>query len=199
MKEVAMTMFRSALCGVALALALVAAPAGAAVLTLTPTSGAVSGPEGSTVGWGFSFTNTSLFDFAVFNDSQFIGCCSFVGTYNDFIFSQFVVVAPGGTFSESFNNATMSGIGSFQFAPFLPPGQSLSGQIALDYSLFSEDPNNPNFDPGSFVGAFRAQSPASVTVVVPSIPEPATLFAFGGGLSLLGVMALRTRRRLRRA
>ncbi len=57
-------------------------------LTLDPPSGAIVGPAGSTVGWGFTLTNTS--DFAVVSGSDFcVGvltspCSNTFGTYSDY-------------------------------------------------------------------------------------------------------------------
>src|ERR1700676_1748172 len=79
-------------------------------LTLDPANGALTGMAGSTVGWGFTITNTA--DFLLITSSDFCAgpitspCVNSLGTYTDFIASsQFVVVGPSpesSTVSQTF-------------------------------------------------------------------------------------------------
>jgi hypothetical protein len=68
-------------------------------LTLDPNSGAITGPAGSTVGWGFTLTNASS-DFLVVSSSDFcVGvitspCSNSLGTYTDFAGAEFFVIGP---------------------------------------------------------------------------------------------------------
>jgi hypothetical protein len=177
------------------------------VLTLDPANGALTGPAGSTVGWGFTLTSTSP-DFALITGSDFcVGaitspCANSLGTYTDFIGNQFVVVGEGslenpGT--ETFDDASMMGVGSF----LINPGAmgSVSGDLVLSYDLYSVDPGAANFDPiadlisnGNFI-----EAPASVTVgssTTSPVPEPGTLSLLVGGFAAIVVSGLRRRRKL---
>ena len=118
---------------------------------LDPANGAVEGPAGSTVGWGFTLTSTSA-DFAVITGSDFcVGavsspCSNTLGTYTDFTGSQFIVVGPAAgenTVSETFDNTAMNGVGSFSISPADIPAESVVGEIALFYDLFSVDRTHP--------------------------------------------------------
>ena len=131
------------------------------------------GTQGGVTGWGFSVVNTDPDNWLVLNDSFVTGSLSTgtFGTYKDYVGNQFVVVDPnGGTFSQAFDPATQSGAGEFDLAAFVPP-ISIPGAINLDYTLFSQNPNDPNFDPGSFVASGTVQSAASVDVT----PEPSSI------------------------
>jgi len=170
------------------------------VLTLDPADGALTGPAGSTMGWGFTLTSTSP-DFALITGSDFcVGpitspCSNSLGTNIDFIGNQFVVVGEGsmenpGT--ETFDDASMMGVGSF----LINPGATgmAAGDLLLSYDLYSVDPGASNFDPiadlisnGNFI-----EAPASVTVgsstgtgASGTVPEPETLPLLLAGFAAL--------------
>jgi hypothetical protein len=179
------------------------------VLALDPTSGALTGPAGSTVGWGFTLSSTSP-DFALITGSDFcVGaitspCSNSLGTYTDFIGSQFVVVGEGslenpGT--ETFDNASMMGIGSFLINPSATG--SVSGDLVLSYDLYSVDPGASNFDPiadlisnGNYI-----EEAASVTVgsssTTGTVPEPATLPLMLAGFGAILLTGLKSGKKLR--
>jgi len=171
-------------------------------LTLHPTSGAITGPAGSTVGWGFTLTNASS-DFLVVSGSDFcVGaitspCSNSLGTYTDFAGAEFFVIGPSpesSSITQAFDNGLQTGIGSF----LINPGATgtVNGFIALTYDLFTVDPNLADFDPtldtvslGNYLTA-----PASVTVGMQTtnpVPEPGSLLLLVSGL----VLALSLRRR----
>src|ERR1039457_1406972 len=85
-------------------------PASAYVLTLTSSSGTVSGLSGATAGWGYSITNSSSQYMVIVNsyfcesgqDPLFTTGTQSLGTYNDFIATNEAVVAPLGTATLSF-------------------------------------------------------------------------------------------------
>jgi hypothetical protein len=152
------------------------------LLNLDPASGNLTGLPGSTVGWGFTLTNTT--DFLVVTGASFVPVpLSSFGTFTDFISTgPLLVLGPAPespTITEAFNAATLSGIGAFHIAP--TASGTASGTIVINYALFSVSPNDPNFDPDLDVvlpdGALRAA--ASVTAAT-AAPEPATfgLIAF---------------------
>jgi hypothetical protein len=187
-----MKLFRSITIALFLTIALAGVSRADTMPTLTVTPANVVGPAGSTVGWGFTLTNLGV-DFAVITGSDFcVGvptspCSNSLGTYTDFIGTQFLVIGPAPestTLSQSFNNNTQTGLGSF----LINSGGSgtLAGELLVSYDLFSVDPNALNFDPTTdtlSVGNFLT-SAASVTVgtVTVPTPEPATAGLLLGGL-----------------
>ena len=161
-------------------------------LTLDPADGAVTGPAGSTVGWGFTLADAGS-DFAVVTSSDFCTgavsspCSNPFGVYTDFIGQQFVVVGPSpeqGSVAQSFDDASMTGVGSFAINP--TSSGTLDGFLAVTYDLYSVDPNSANFDPtvdtvstGNYLYAA-----ASVTVGSSSttVPEPGTMSLLASGI-----------------
>ena len=194
-----MKLFRSITVALFLTIALASVSRADTMPTLTVTPANLVGPASSTVGWGFTLTNLGV-DFAIITGSDFcVGvptspCSNSLGTYTDFIGAQFVVVGPSpesSTLSQSFDNSTQSGLGSF----LINPGGSgtLVGELLVSYDLFSVDPNALNFDPivdTVSVGNFLT-SAASVTVgtVTVPTPEPATLGLLLGGFFATTLLA----------
>jgi hypothetical protein len=187
-----MKLFRSITVGLFLTIALAGVSRADTMPTLAVTPANLVGSAGSTVGWGFTLTNLGT-DFAVITGSDFcVGvptspCSNSLGTFTDFIGAQFVVVGPSpesSTLSQSFNNNTQTGLGSFLINS--AGSGTLAGELLVSYDLFSVDPNALNFDPTTdtlSVGNFLT-SAASVTVgtVTLPTPEPATLGLLLGGL-----------------
>jgi hypothetical protein len=153
------------------------------ILTLDPSGGAISGTAGSTIGWGFTITNTT--DYLLVTSSNFVPS-TLEGTYNDIIGNNFIVVGPAPestTVSQVFDPVNGTGLGSFTIDPGAIPG-TVNGQIDLTYALFSLSPNDPNFDPGADAIILDGQlsADASVTVLSGSpVPEPGTMMLFGAG------------------
>jgi len=187
---------------------LILASAGRAdtTLMLDPANGAISGAPGTTVGWGFTFTNDT--NYAVITGSQFCDSTSSplpdiclaltpnLGSYTDFAGAQFLVVGPSPespTVSQAFDNSAATGIGSFAIDP--SASGTTSGIIVLTYDLYSVNPNDPAFDPSAEIaGGNYLTAAASVTVApVAPVPEPALLPLMGAGL-LVMVLLLRRRR-----
>jgi hypothetical protein len=158
----------------ALTLALTAGAIGAHAsslsLTLTPASGAVAGAPGSAVGWGFTLTDTTS-DWIVLDDS-YLTISPVPGTYTDYIENQFYVGGPEpepAIIVSPWDQSAQTGTGEFDiFAS--DGGGTFSGTLSVDYTLFSEDPNSPSFDPDSFQNNGTFNDPISVTVS----PEPPT-------------------------
>lgn len=132
------------------------------------------GEPGETVGWGFSLTNTS--NFLVVTGSEF-RTTSPLGTYEDFISTDnFIVVGPSPestTVAQAFDPVALTGVGAFHILPNAPTPAAITGTLEVDYSLFSEDPNDPNFDPGSVV---VADANFTVLTSVQVVPEPGLWF-----------------------
>ena len=159
----------------------------APIFQLTPSSGIVSGVPGSTVGWGFTLTNTS--NFLVVTGASFTPA-SLYGTFQDYISAfNFVVVGPApesSTVTQSFSSVNHSGVGSFIINSTAPTGISIAGSLVLEYSVFSVDPNDPNFNPDidTVIADATASAPADVNIA----PEPASLFlTIAAALFLIGM------------
>ena len=155
-----------------------------AVLTLIPSNGIIAGNPGTTVGWGFTITNSS--DYVVMTGAQFCGNGSAppfcdplspsLGTFTDFTGAQFLLIGPSPesiSVTQSFDNAGRTGVGSFSIDSGAVPGSVATGLIELTYDLFSVTPNSPDFNPltdtisnGNFLTA-----PAEVDVIS-AVPEP---------------------------
>ena len=161
----------------------VCAHADVVTLTLSPTNGTVAGAPGTAVGWGFTITDSSPDEYVVLDDS-FSNLSPVYGTYMDYIVNQFDVAGPApesSTISQSWNPSAQTGIGEFDLYASDSYPQSFSGTITVDYSLFTDDPNDPNFDPNSFVGSGTASAAAGVEVT----PEPSSWIMLCTGLVLL--------------
>jgi hypothetical protein len=140
-------------------------------LTLIPTSGDVGGAPGAAVGWGFTLTDTAG-DYVVLADSYFVGSPVY-GSYQDYISSALYVAGPSpesSTVVEAWNQASQLGVGEFDLFATDPANTVIPGTIFVDYDLFSEDPNSPNFDPGSFVASGTFSDPVQIEVT----PEPSS-------------------------
>jgi len=173
------TSWKLILMGTVAAAALTAAP----LVTLTP-SGALSGPPGATVGWGFSLTNDVNWIEVV--QSQFcldspLGnpCFNASSQYFDIISNppNDVIVGPGGTVSQIFDPLSNLGMGSFSIAPGASIGSVILGNILVTYNTFDADPNLGGNQIG-FNDAISAAASVSVASAT-TVPEPATFEFFG--------------------
>lgn len=162
---------------------------GSPLFSLIPVN-ATTTKAGGVTGWGYDIHNPDPNNFVVLNDSFVSGSLAtgIFGNFVDYISTQFIVIGPGGdTGPVAFQPGT-AGVGEFDFAQFVPNPTSVPGAINIDYSLFSQDPNSPTFDPGSFVTSGTVSTPASASVV----PEPASALLLALGMLTLA-LAIRQR------
>jgi hypothetical protein len=120
-------------------LSLTTAVHGSVTLTLDPSSNAISGIAGSTIGWGFALTDPA--DYAVITSSNFCldgsGASSAcvpptLGIYTDYIASNFIIAGPppeSPVVSQVFNSSAMMGVGSFTVNASAPALATDTGQI----------------------------------------------------------------------
>jgi len=143
----------------------------------------ISGPPGSTVGWGYSITNGTSDWVETTNVDQ--------GLFQQGTFSalfDFPVIAPGATVTENFifTNGTGIdiGLGEFAWDANAPVGFVNSGFFVLSYELFSGD---PILDPNAIdLGAgANISTPYSVTVSSTAIPEPGSLYLALSGIGIV--------------
>lgn len=164
---------------VAAAFALCAQSAPIPAITLLPGNGNVGGPPGATVGWGFILTYTAPADWVVLTGSQFVGSPIY-GTYVDYLSlsnAPLYVAGPSPeslTVQEAWNSKSnpLLGLGEFDIDRTAVYG-AISGDIVVHYSVFSQDPNSPTFDPDT--STVVADATLSVPVSVNVTPEPASL------------------------
>jgi hypothetical protein len=161
-----------------------------ATLVLAPVNGALAGPSGSTVGWGFTIANTTPGAWIEITSARFCSgtsgtntACGAIplGIFTDIV-SGFNDIAAGPSpdstsVTQSFI-AGAAGIGGFLITA--SSGQA-AGQIVLTYNLFSRSPHDPNFNPDTDTVStdnFLA-APASVTVTNPVNPTIPTMSTWG--------------------
>jgi hypothetical protein len=169
------------------------AQAGPISLTLLPTSGTIGGGPGTVVGWGFTITNGSS-DWVVLTGSDFTGSPVY-GSYMDYLSlanAPLYVAGPSpesSTISSSWNSSSNPplGLGEFDINSTALPGAIIAGSIQVDYDVFSQDPSNPNFDPGSFITSGTVSASAQVGVTA----EPASLLMMSAALLPLAFAGLR--------
>jgi len=179
----------------------VSARAAVLSLTLLPNSGTVSGGPGTVVGWGFTVTYSGSPDWLVLTGSDFTGSTVY-GSYVDYLSlgnAPLYVAGPSpesSTISQSWNASSSPplGLGEFDINATALPGAFIAGSLEVSYDLFSQDPNDPNFDPGTFVTSGKVSAPAEVDVT----PEPAPLLTLGTAMLLLLAFE-RSRRKARRS
>lgn len=146
-----------------------------------PATGAVAGPAGSTVGWGYTITNNSLTDWLVptaLNEGVFLNLDPTVVPNPDVLFD-FPVVAPGQTVTLAYTPNT-AGLFQITWASTAPQGFVNSGLFVLSADFYNANPlvNPSAVDLGH---APNVSAPYSATVV----PEPATLLLLSAGLCAL--------------
>ena len=173
------------------------AQAGPLSLTLLPTVGAVSGEPGSVVGWGFTIIYTGSTDWVLLTGSNFTGSTAY-GSYVDYLSlgnAPVYVAGPSpesSTISQAWNSSSNPplGLGEFDINSTAPPGAIIGGTVQVNYAVFSQDPNDLNFDPGSFITSGTLSAPAEVGVA----PEPASLLTMSTALLTLAFEGLRRRK-----
>ncbi|MGH9814850.1 MAG: hypothetical protein ACRD6I_02110 [Candidatus Acidiferrales bacterium] len=148
----------------ALAAVFLLAPAAQAdswTLALAPPGGAISGPAGSTIGWGFTVTNQSATNWLMLTG---ITADLFQQATPDASIFSFPILAPMSTLSVAYNAATFEGIFQITWDATAPVGFTNLGVFIVTGEFWDADP----FAGGGFVSLALDQSAAysatSVTV-----------------------------------
>jgi hypothetical protein len=161
-----------------------------ATLVLAPVNGALTGPQFSTVGWGFTIANTTPGAWIEITSARFCSgasgtnsACGAIplGVFTDIVSGFNDIVAgpsPNSTsVTQSFSPGA-TGIGGFLITA--SSGQA-TGQIVLTYNLFSRSPQDPAFNPDTDTVSTDnfLTSPASVTVTNPVGNPTPTMSTWG--------------------
>jgi len=179
----------------------VCAQADPVTITLLPASGEIVGQPGQPIGWGFTLTNPSPDDWVVLTGSEFLGSQVY-GTYVDYLSlasAPLYVAGPApesSTVTQAWDPNLLLGVGAFDVNATTPTDTDISGNIVIHYSVFSQDPNDPNFDPDTATLVPDATISTSAMITV-TTPEP-SLLASLIGLPLLLLGFARWRHRLAR-
>jgi hypothetical protein len=183
MKRIRLVIFSAAV----LAVVSAAGPLPPTIATI-PASGNVVGPAGTVVGWGFTLSNLDPSDWVVLTGSSFTGS-QVQGTYVDYLSlptAPSYVAGPvpeSSTVTQTWNGVSQLGLGEFDINPTAAPGL-IGGNIVVHYSEFSQDPNDPNFDPdtSTVIADATLSAPVSISVA----PEPGTIWLiFAGAVPLV--------------
>ncbi len=151
-----------------------------------------TGGAGQTVGWGFTLTADEDYWVSVIGSYLDMQTNPSVGTYEDRIGVQggpadFSLAPQALDWTQEFDAAGFTGLGSFLIAPFAPIGSLNSAEVVVQLEYFSA---NPMTCGSCYVGFEELRHPVSVTVS--DVPEPATLTLCGA--ALMGTALWRRRR-----
>jgi hypothetical protein len=149
---------------------------------LLPGGGAISGPAGSTIGWGYSITNESATDWLV---TTGLNADSFVDGTPSLLFD-FPTIAPGSVVTVPFDALTSTGLYMLTCDAAAPVGSLNSGTFILSAQWWDGDP----FGGGNYLmdalDASQVYS-ASVSEANGAIPEPSSwLLALSAIGALMG-------------
>lgn len=168
-------------------------------MTVLPANGSTSGSPGTAVGWGFTLSYTAPSDWVVLTGSQFTGSQVY-GSYVDYLSLSNAPLYVAGPSPESsviqvawnpFAKPPL-GLGEFDINSTALVGANISGDLVVHYSVFSEDPNSPNFDPDT--STVVADATLSEAVQVNVSPEPASLWMISTALLLFAFVGWRHRK-----
>lgn len=167
-----LTLFRMCL-AVVLMLLWVSAPVSADDFSFStiPASGDISGPPGSTIGWGFSITNNSQdwLETTALNAGSFLELNALVSPNPNLLFD-YPIVSPEATVKMDYL-AGSSGLYEITWDLLATVGFVNSGDFVLSGELFSTDPTS--------VGAVDLGAAPDLmtpyTASVAAVPEPSTM------------------------
>jgi hypothetical protein len=162
--------------GVLLLLAAPAARADSFTFSTIPANGAIPGPPGATIGWGYSITNNSQTDYVEFSA---LSSDSFLNGTPLAIFD-FPIIAPGATIMVPFDPINVLGLYQLTWDATAPVGFTNSGTFLLTGD-FCTDSACASMISNSALTQSALYS-ATVTVPVTVTPEPTSVTLVAAGL-----------------
>jgi hypothetical protein len=152
---------------------------------LIPPSGNISGPPGSTVGWGYSLDNESGTDWLVTSDLQ---AGSFLDGSPNPLFD-FPDLGPGESETVPFDPVAGAGLFELTWDGSAAVGFTNVGTFELDAQWWSGDPLNG----GTFIADALATDINYSAVVTSPVPEPSSSIPFVIVLGTIGLLKRRVR------
>lgn len=149
---------------------------------------AVSGPAGSTVGWGYSITNNSSTDYLDITSIDSDLFLAADGTPDASIFN-FPNLAPGQTVVQAYDPTDSLGLFQFTWNSGVPVGTTETGVFTL-YGAFCAPTDPFCADDLSVASTALGSTPYSATVAAnsSSLSEPSGSLLLALGLTLVGVV-----------
>jgi hypothetical protein len=171
--------------------------AGSFTFSLIPISGDVSGPAGSTVGWGYTLTN----DTALWIQPMGVSAGAFQNGTPNLIFD-FPAVGPNSFVTLDFSLVPTGSCASppcgfyeLTWDSDAPSGFMNNGTFTISSDYYSCDPSQPGCN--DLGAAPDASADYSATVSGGPVPEPSTVSVLISGLAGMTLMLNRRRRHLR--
>ena len=147
--------------------------------TLDPVGGSISGSAGSTIGWGYTITNSSTTNWLMLSG---LSADAFQHATPDASLFLFPVVAPMSSLTVTYNASTFEGLFQITWDSTAPVGFVNGGTFVLSAEFWDADP----FSGGNFASFALDQSALYSATVTPGgvtpVPEPASLILFSSGL-----------------
>lgn len=160
-------------------------------VTFLAVPGAVSGPAGSTVGWGYSITNNSSTDYLDITSIDSDLFLAADGTADASIFN-FPNLAPGQTVVQAYDPTDSLGLFQFAWNAGVPAGTTETGVFTL-YGAFCAPTDPFCADDLSVASTALGSTPYSATVAANSstLSETSGSWLLAVGLALVGVAGRR--------
>jgi len=154
-----------------------AARADSFTFDVLPVGGAISGPPGSTIGWGYTLTNQSANSWLMLTG---VSADVFLNGTPDASVFNLPILAPGTTLSQAYDPLNFLGLYQLTWDPTAPVGFVNAGLFNVSGEWWDGDP----FAGGQLLGTDSQYAAYSATVTpVATVPEPSTLALLATGLA----------------
>jgi len=133
--------------------------------SLLPSSGAIGGPPGSTVGWGYTITNDSSTDYLLLTSLNTTEDFQY-GTPTDLFEDTLFLLAPDQTVAAYFNATTGAGLFEFNWSSDAPLGFTNSGDFDLSGLFCDATLTNCSVAPDEYAAYSVTATPEPSTVLL---------------------------------